>query len=78
MGVIDLEEDYRRVKIKRFSVLETLLRDRRETLDFLLDRPVSDTNRKIIDLNWKYYDQLVVGECKRIAAEYGDDGMPIN
>lgn len=73
-----MEEDYRRVKIKQFSMLETLLRDRRETLDFLLDRPASDTNRKITDLNWKYYNRLIVAECRRIAAEYGEDGMPID
>ena len=73
-----MEEDYRRVKIKQSSTLETLLRDRRETLDFLLDRPANDTNRKVINLNWIHYNQLVVAECKRIAAEYGDDGMPID
>ena len=78
MGVIDLEEDYRGTKIKQFATLETLLRDRRETLDFFYDKPVNDTNRQTTNLIWKHYNKLVVGECKRIAAEYGDDGMPIN
>ena len=79
MGVIDLEENYFGKKAKQFGELEALLRDRQSALEFFCRRiTILDTDKQVSDIVCKEYDKLIIAECKRIAAEYGDDGMPIN